>query len=260
MGNHTLTMSYCIIPPCDSIKDFISHFWLGNWAASDSTNPYFMTANSLTEIAFIFRSSANGVDSVYASIQGQANQHAQYNASGVSEMLGISVFPHAIPYLFDIPSFELNNCFIKLDKLIGNNCPELLEKLAEAKSTHGRVQILNAFFVQLLQSSKAKNDAIVEAIQHIRAQRGDVNILELAHDFCLSQKQFEKRFKYYAGFMPKLYARIVRFENVLNNRQHFQSLTESSYALGYYDQAHLIHDFRAFSGFSPKQFFALSPY
>lgn len=253
-------MSYCIIPPCQSLKDFISHYWVGNWEDSNASSSYFMTANSLTEIAFIFRGSSHGIDSVYASVQGQTNQYAQYSTGGVSEMLGISIFSHTIPYLFDLPAYELNNRFIRLDKLIGNPSHELIEKIALAASTNERIQILNSFFRQQLLHKRAKEDNIIKAIQRVRQQKGNVNIVALADDFCLSQKQFERRFKHYAGFMPKLYARIVCFETILNSREKFQSLTESSYALGYYDQAHLIHDFKAFSGYSPKQFFALSPY
>jgi len=253
-------MSYCLIPPCHSIKDFISHFWVGSWTDTDFASPYLMTANSLTELAFVFRGSLHQPDSVYASVQGQTNQYAQYSADGVSEMLGVSIFSHTIPYLFDVPAYELNNRFISLDKLLGNLSRGLIERIALTTSTNDRIQLLNSFFRQQLLCKRAKEDNIIKAIQCVRQQKGNVNIVALADDFCLSQKQFERRFKHYAGFMPKLYARIVRFEAILNSRKNFQSLTESSYALGYYDQAHLIHDFKAFSGYSPKQFFALSPY
>ncbi len=60
------------------------------------------------------------------------------------------------------------------------------------------------------------------------------------------------------GKTPKQFIKIVRFQNILNTFSvaNSVSLTEIAYASGYFDQAHFIKDFKSFSGYTPKDFFA----
>ena len=79
-----------------------------------------------------------------------------------------------------------------------------------------------------------------------------LNITDLAKNAPISQRQFERSFKEVAGFTPKLYARIKRFETTLNKSG---SLTEIALDAGYFDQAHFIRDFKAFTGLQPRNYF-----
>lgn len=95
---------------------------------------------------------------------------------------------------------------------------------------------------------------VVEAVANcILRRRGRVTIEALAYDAGLSRRQLERRFLLEVGAPPKLYARIARFNHVL------ELLAESlapdwpdiAYLCGYYDQAHLIREFRRFTGQTP---------
>jgi AraC-like DNA-binding protein len=78
----------------------------------------------------------------------------------------------------------------------------------------------------------------------------------LANNCFLSRRQFERKFIHYAGYSPKQFQRIARFNAVIKGfEQQPGSLTEMAHHCGYYDQSHFIHDFRLFSGYSPKTFF-----
>jgi len=58
----------------------------------------------------------------------------------------------------------------------------------------------------------------------------------------------------YIGITPVLFARICRFQTALTllRQGRFHSLTDIAYTLDYYDQTHFIHDFKLFSGASPR--------
>jgi AraC-like DNA-binding protein len=60
------------------------------------------------------------------------------------------------------------------------------------------------------------------------------------------------------GFSPKEFARITKFIHSLTHLKKYpaMSLTEIAYESGYYDQAHYIHDCRAYSGYTPGQLHA----
>lgn len=69
----------------------------------------------------------------------------------------------------------------------------------------------------------------------------------------LSPRRFIERFRDEVGFTPKQFCRVRRFQHALAQAHAAVEVDWSAVALsaGYYDQAHFIHDFRAFSGLTP---------
>jgi AraC-like DNA-binding protein len=58
------------------------------------------------------------------------------------------------------------------------------------------------------------------------------------------------------GVTPKQYLKIMRFQKVICEieRYGFILWSQISREGGYYDQAHFIHDFKHFSGFTPNEY------
>src|SRR5262249_20951670 len=75
----------------------------------------------------------------------------------------------------------------------------------------------------------------------------------------LSAKRFIECFKAQVGFTPKAYCRVLRFQQALAAASKGAAVDWRDVALsaGYYDQAHFIHDFRAFSGMTPNVYLSL---
>lgn len=98
--------------------------------------------------------------------------------------------------------------------------------------------------------------AIQRAGMSLYAQGGQQRIADLAADCALSLSQFERQFKQWIGVAPKTLARLIRFEQardrlVLDPSTNIHDLVHH---LGYTDQAHLIHEFKAFSAWTPHAF------
>jgi AraC-like DNA-binding protein len=73
-----------------------------------------------------------------------------------------------------------------------------------------------------------------------------------------SARRFIDLFEREVGLTPKLFCRVRRFQKVLQTIQSGCAIDWAGIALncGYYDQAHFIHDFRAFSGINPSTYLA----
>jgi AraC-like DNA-binding protein len=73
----------------------------------------------------------------------------------------------------------------------------------------------------------------------------------------LNYKWLERNFKKHLGVSPKDYLLIRRFLNAYCSldSSSSQALLQTALEHGYYDDNHLIKDFRSFSGQSPKAFF-----
>jgi transcriptional regulator GlxA family with amidase domain len=80
---------------------------------------------------------------------------------------------------------------------------------------------------------------------------------EMARIYGLSRHQFARRFSAAAGLPPKLFARLTRFQALVHDLLSTDVSRWASVALatGFYDQAHMINEFRAFAGSPPTVFF-----
>lgn len=82
-----------------------------------------------------------------------------------------------------------------------------------------------------------------------------MEIAALASRVGLSPRQFERRFIQQVGIRPKTFARIARFEAALETKARFatKSWTDVAHQFGYYDQMHMVHDFREFTDKTPTE-------
>jgi transcriptional regulator GlxA family with amidase domain len=100
-------------------------------------------------------------------------------------------------------------------------------------------------------------DRIQYSISAINAAKGAVSIKELCSWACLGRRQFERMFTGYVGAAPKQFLKTVRFQNSLRIKQSnlAMNLTELAHSSGYYDQPHMIRDYRLLAGITPSEYF-----
>ena len=161
---------------------------------------------------------------------------------------------------FKEPLHELFGTSVALSNLIHQRIvSELEERLTEAKTNQQRILLVEQFLISRL--NETPNDKLIDkAIQQIQLANGSIRIKDLLADLPISQDPFEKRFRRMVGTSPKQFSEIVRLRALLKQYSPTQSLTETAYLAGYFDQAHFIKDFKAFTGQTPQLFFQAGPY
>lgn len=92
------------------------------------------------------------------------------------------------------------------------------------------------------------------AVRILLKNSGNMSIEKTAALSCLSLKQFERKCKERIGMNPKMYARILKFSKAyrLHEASPGLSWTSIAYEAGYYDQMHMIRDFKVFAGVNPS--------
>ena len=83
-------------------------------------------------------------------------------------------------------------------------------------------------------------------------------IADVTGQIGLSAKRFIQVFAGEVGLTPKLFCRVRRFQRTLRAMGQGRPVEWATLAAdcGYFDQAHFIHDFRAFSGINPSTYIA----
>lgn len=92
-------------------------------------------------------------------------------------------------------------------------------------------------------------DAAVE-----RIIRGAGRVEEIAKEIGISRQHLARQFLHHVGVPPKTFARVMRFRRVLQSLGHEADWADVAVAHGYYDQSHLIADFRELAGETPNAF------
>jgi AraC-like DNA-binding protein len=78
----------------------------------------------------------------------------------------------------------------------------------------------------------------------------------------LSHTRFIQLFHEHVGLTPKLFCRVRRFRSLLDRIEKSMPVNWAELATdaGYFDQAHLIRDFRVFAGITPLEYTRTMPY
>ncbi|MEO6612754.1 MAG: helix-turn-helix domain-containing protein [Chitinophagaceae bacterium] len=92
------------------------------------------------------------------------------------------------------------------------------------------------------------------AMRILLNNNGNMPIDKIASLSCLSIKQFERKCQERIGMNPKMYARILRFSKAYRMHETFPELSwiKIAYEAGYFDQMHMIRDFKVFAGVNPS--------
>jgi len=100
----------------------------------------------------------------------------------------------------------------------------------------------------------------MQAAQQIYQSFGTMRVAELAEELNLSLRTLERQFAQQVGVSAKTLARVVRFDEASTRIRLNPAvpMAELTFALGFFDQAHLIKEFRALSSMTPGAFAALA--
>jgi AraC-like DNA-binding protein len=115
---------------------------------------------------------------------------------------------------------------------------------------------LQDFLIQKALVQRYDLKLVQTAAKLLHHTTGQCRIEELA-DYChASVRQLERGFRRVIGVSPKFFARTLRFERA-QRRLMFDpetDLTRLAYQCGFFDQAHFIKEFRAFTGKTPSEY------
>ncbi len=147
----------------------------------------------------------------------------------------------------DIQKFTLPSLYqYDWRKAIVNNQPEAL------------ICIFESYLQEQTEKGIRRVDSLIEeTIALIKKNKGEIKVKELYELFGISKSTLEQKFNREVGLSPKEFCKIEKLKNFLKNYEEFKhemSLTQLTFKSGYYDQSHLIKDFKYYVDASPKRF------
>lgn len=173
-------------------------------------------------------------------------------------VIGVHFKPGGAFPFFDPPATELRNSLLSLDALWGAQAGELRERLLEAGTPQAMFHVLEEVLLAKAAQRLERHPAVAFALREFHGVPHTRTIAEVTGQIGLSPKRFIQVFGDEVGLTPKLFCRVRRFQKVLRLIGKGARVDWAGVATdcGYFDQAHFIHDFRAFSGLNPSTYLA----
>ena len=170
---------------------------------------------------------------------------------------GIRFRPGMARAFLGAPAAELTDGAAGLEDLWPRRARELARRLDDAKSIRDAMRIL----LGSVPRPAAAPNPVQQAIEALAAANGNADLDSAACQANLSPRQFRRRCLEESGLTPKHLSRVLRFRHACRMARAARRPNWSEIALQaeYFDQAHLIRDFREFTGLTPMAVFSNTP-
>jgi AraC-like DNA-binding protein len=260
------TVSRKCVPP-DPLRAFVKCFWYWEGTPQPHTQECLMPD---AEPAIIFNLREGGIR-IYdaddltrhrtfsgAVISGARTGAFVIDAFQEDRVFGIQFHPGGTFPFFRAPASELENQTADLDCLWRGTGEELRERLLAAENIEEMFGLAQACLLAQLVRPMELHPAVRFARGEFSRQPHRVSVASVQEAIGLSQRRFIQLFHSQMGLTPKAFCRVRRFQRVLHRVHGVKEVDWTDVALesGYFDQAHFIHDFREFSGLTPRQYLA----
>lgn len=255
-------MQYREFKPAPALSGYVECFWLLQGEAAPAAAPERLLPDGCVELILNLGARFREFDATGRSalqpaclVVGQMTCPVRVAPTGAVELLGIRFAPGGtLPFLPVAPG-ELTDRVTPLDAITTALERELTEALETADAWRARLARLEATLIRRLYAANLRN-TLQPALTQLLKSGGQISVDRLAADCGLSMRQLERRFVREVGLGPKLLSRILRFQQVFRAvESESTDWADVAVACGYYDQAHLIRDFRQFAGQTPAVLF-----
>ncbi len=250
-------------PPC--LKPYVRYYWTLQLDALPVSPP---GQRLLTEsFEFILNLASpieiiNGDNQIRqiagTGITGPMSRPMRMRPTGPIHLFGICFLPGGGYPFFKYPAHELVDRYPDVDDLWGAGGREFTERIRnDGRSVRPCIEAVNGYLIDRLASNLRHDPVTQEAIGIIEKCKGHITVQQLARHLGLSRRHLTRKFKERIGISPKQLCRNTRFKQVykLIETASHDNWADVAVACGYYDQSHLINDFKHYTGSSPDAYF-----
>ena len=241
-------------PPCLALAPYVACLWTCHVQLEEQAVAHRVLPDNCIDILWQDRDPLGGV-------AGMMSTHVLVPFTRPVRTLAVRFRPGAASYFFDLPMHELTDLHPALADIWKDG---LAERFADALwsrplSDSAALAVIEQMLLQRLRTSQRCTGLVEAAIGSIERSRGAIRIESLASSLGVSRQHLASQFQARVGLSAKLFARVCRFQHASASLRHGapRDLAALAIELGYYDQPHMIHEFRELAGSTPQSFAAL---
>ena len=239
------------------LSQFIETYWTA-YGYVEGTEMSKIFPDGCVDIIFTFgdKPTREGLKPFCPYVVGTITSFIEVEYTGKVQMFGIRFSPVGITAFTRIPINEFTNRQVDVNLLETLFDKQFHNILPEKHTLKDKIQYIDNYLLSKLHLAFDIDKLIVYSVSLIKSTHGLLSPSKVAEEICLCQRHFERKFKLAVGISPKTFSKIIRFKYALHHLKTNRNLGLDTLAIncGYYDYAHLIKDFKYFTGESPSNF------
>jgi len=251
--------------PAAPLSGFVDYLWIQEGPAPSHTVERVLPTGT-TEIVIALAEAplrvaeADGALGAIGSamIVGACSRPFAVDTSPQTALMGVHFKPGGAFPFFALPASEIRDAKIDLELFWHEGVRALRDGLIAARTPAARFGLLERALVARIVRPLARHPAVVCALRAFTNAPEAARIAAIRTETGLSARRFIEVFDREVGLTPKLFARVCRIQAVLRQIEDPGAVdwVETALAEGFFDQAHLIRDFREFTGLAPNDYVA----
>lgn len=185
-------------------------------------------------------------------VWGPQTRYAVRDTARSGAVVGVQFRPGMAGALLGVAASDLTDRFAGLDDLWGCRADELRDRILEAATAPEQIAAAERLLTPVRRPLPA-HPAVAYALRELEKSEART-VEDVRNRTGFGAKRFIELFACATGITPKRYSRLRRFQRVLalaQPRGGKPDWAQIAAAGGYADQAHLAHEFKAFSGITP---------
>ena len=234
--------------PAAALAHFIAYYWRVSWDLRGQ-QPHLQETLPHPNIYLVFENNR-------LQLSGLSTTKFTRLLEGQGFAFGVKFRPGGFrPFLKSSVS-SLTNCVVAASDVFGADADGLESNLVSSVEEDEMVRAMESFLLRRVPTPDERVllvDGIVGQILHQPQIR---TVDDLANQTGINKRSLQRIFREYVGISPKWVIRRYRLHELIERLEAGDPLNWSDLALelGYFDQAHLINDFRAVTGYSPADY------
>ena len=245
-----------IIYPSPLLSQYVKYYWILN---ADRTSVIQTIPSGCVHLVFHRGNNlhfSNGELQPKNFIRGQLSNYGELLPCGHIDMIAVVFHPLGLIPFVSFHLSQLYNRYVDIESLEDADLSKLGKDISNEEDVLECVKQIEAFlFSRICSFNNYSYNRLFNSIQIIKGQV-EISISTLADKACLGYRHFKREFYKYVGIAPKEYLRIIRFQKILYTLQNKPDIDmgELACVCGFYDNSHLVKDFKSMSGCSPTEY------
>ena len=251
------------------LQNFIEYFYFLTRQADEEPTTYLTFPNIYSMVSIsrnaIIKSEGNKVTVNFSSdnllVSGLAVRYKKpllIEYAGAANEITICFKPLGLNAFLDHPiSYYANNEPLATEFTPFVDYISKMNDIMMIRENENRIAEMEAYWISKLKG--VSHPFLYQAINDMLLPNDkEMTIAEIARKNGISQKTLIKHFEQHIGKTPSDFRKIVRFRNALKQKARDNkedNLTDITYISRYFDQSHMIKDFKILTGYTPTEFF-----
>lgn len=246
-------VQYQEYPPCPALSPYLACLWTCRVAPAGTVASHRVLPDNCIDILWQDTDPHGGV-------AGMMSSAITVPFGQPVRTIAVRFKPGAAARFFRHPLHELTDLHPSLVDLWGR---DLAGRFADTLWAHpisdaDALHAIERLLLRQLRQSDYRAGLAERAVDVIQACHGAIRIASLADALGVTRQHLASQFRVRVGLGAKQFARVCRFQHASERIRgaQAQQLDWAALALelGYYDQPHMIHEFRDLSGSTPQSF------